>query len=43
MRIFIVPAAYNEKDNIAEMIHIFEEEVFPTIKGHDMNILIAIS
>jgi dolichol-phosphate mannosyltransferase len=41
MKIFIVPAAYNEKDNIAEMIRIFEEEVFPTIKGHDMNILIA--
>jgi glycosyltransferase involved in cell wall biosynthesis len=41
MKIYIVPAAYNEKDNIAEMIRIFEEEVFPTIKGHDMNILIA--
>ena len=41
MKIFIVPAAYNEKDNIAEMIRILEEEVFPTIKNHDMNILIA--
>lgn len=41
MKIFIVPAAYNERDNIEEMIVTLEEDVFPTIKNHDMNILIA--
>lgn len=41
MKIYIVPAAYNERDNIEEMITILEEEVFPTIQGHEMHILIA--
>ncbi len=41
MKIFIVTAAYNERDNVEEMITILEEEVFPTLKGHDMNILVA--
>lgn len=41
MKIFIVPAAYNERDNVEELITILEEEVFPEIKSHDMHILIA--
>lgn len=41
MKIFIVPAAYNERENIEEFITILEEEVFPLIKKHDMHILIA--
>lgn len=41
MKIFVVPAAYNERDNIEEMITILEEEVFPQIKNHEMHILIA--
>lgn len=41
MKIYIVPATYNEKDNIEEFITILEEEVFPKIKNHDMYILVA--
>src|SRR4051812_6832979 len=41
MKIFIVPATYNEKGNIEKLISILEEEVFPTIKHHDMHILVA--
>lgn len=41
MKVFIVPAAYNERDNIGEFIRILEEEVFPKIKNHSMHILIA--
>lgn len=41
MKIFIIPATYNEKDNIEKFITILEEEVFPTIKGHEMHILVA--
>lgn len=41
MKVYIVPAAYNEKDNIEEFITILEEEVFPKIKNHDMHILVA--
>lgn len=41
MKIYIVSAAYNEKENVRELITIFEEEVFPQIKNHDMHILIA--
>ena len=41
MKIYIVPAAYNERDNVRELITILEEEVFPEIKDHDMHILIA--
>lgn len=41
MKIFVVPATYNEKDNIEKFITILEEEVFPKIKNHQMNILVA--
>lgn len=41
MKIYIVPAAYNERENIESFITILEEEVFPKIKNHDMHILIA--
>jgi dolichol-phosphate mannosyltransferase len=41
MKIYIVSAAYNERDNIKELITILEEEVFPEIKEHEMHILIA--
>lgn len=41
MKVFIVPATYNEKDNIEKFITILEEEVFPHIKNHDMHILVA--
>jgi dolichol-phosphate mannosyltransferase len=41
MKIVIILATYNEKGNIEKIINILEEEVFPKIKGHDMNILVA--
>lgn len=41
MKIFVVPATYNEKDNIERFITVLEEEVFPKIKHHDMHILVA--
>jgi dolichol-phosphate mannosyltransferase len=41
MKIYIVSAAYNERDNIKELITILEEEVSPEIKEHEMHILIA--
>jgi len=41
MKVFVVPATYNEKDNIEQFITIFEEEVFPKIKNHDLHILVA--
>lgn len=41
MKIFVVPATYNEKDNIEKFITTLEEEVFPKIKGHQMHILVA--
>lgn len=41
MKIFVIPATYNEADNIEQFITILEEEVFPKIQGHDMNILVA--
>ncbi len=41
MKIYIVPATYNEKGNIERLITILEEEVFPSIKHHDMHILVA--
>lgn len=41
MKIFVIPATYNEKDNIGEFIKILEEEVFPKIKNHQMYILVA--
>lgn len=41
MKIFVVPATYNEKDNIEKFITVLEEEVFPKIEGHEMHILVA--
>lgn len=41
MKVFVVPATYNEKDNIEKFITVLEEEVFPKIKNHDMHILVA--
>ncbi len=41
MKIFVIPATYNEADNIEKFITVLEEEVFPKIKGHEMHILVA--
>jgi dolichol-phosphate mannosyltransferase len=41
MKVFIIPATYNEKGNIERLITIMEEEVFPKIKNHEMHILVA--
>ncbi len=41
MKIFIVPATYNESENIEKFITTLEEEVFPKIKNHEMHILVA--
>lgn len=41
MKIFVVPATYNEKDNIGKFITTLEEDVFPKIKTYEMYILIA--
>jgi dolichol-phosphate mannosyltransferase len=41
MKIFVVPATYNEKENIEKFITVLEEEVFPKIKNHEMHILVA--
>jgi dolichol-phosphate mannosyltransferase len=41
MRVFIIPATYNEKGNIERLISVMEEDVFPRIKNHDLHILVA--
>jgi len=41
MKIFVVPATYNEKENIEKFITVLEEEVFPQIKNHEMHIIVA--
>jgi dolichol-phosphate mannosyltransferase len=41
MKIFVVPATYNEKENIERFITVLEEEVFPQIKNHEMHIIVA--
>jgi len=41
MKIFVIPATYNEKENIEKFITVLEEEVFPQIKGYEMHILVA--
>lgn len=41
MKIFVIPATYNEADNIEKFITVLEEEVFPKIKNHEMHILVA--
>lgn len=41
MKVFVIPATYNEKGNIEQLITIMEDEVFPLIKNHKMHILVA--
>ena len=41
MIIVIVIPTYNERDNIKRLITALEEEVFPKMKDHDMNILVV--
>lgn len=41
MRVVVVTATYNEKGNIERLITILEEEIFPTIKNHEMSIVVA--
>lgn len=41
MKVFVIPATYNEKENIGKLIEVLEEEVFPKIKNHDMHIMVA--
>lgn len=41
MKIFVIPATFNEADNIEEFITTLEEDVFPKIHGHEMHILVA--
>ncbi len=41
MKVYVIPATYNEHDNIEEFITVIENEVFPKIKGHEMHILVA--
>lgn len=41
MKVVVVIPTYNEKGNIEKLIKILEEEIFPEIKNHDMNILVA--
>ncbi|MBI4096421.1 MAG: glycosyltransferase [Candidatus Levybacteria bacterium] len=41
MKITVITATYNEKGNIERLIAILEENVFPKIKNHEMNILVA--
>ena len=41
MKIYIIPATYNEKDNIEKFVTTLEEEVIPTIRDHQVNILVA--
>ncbi len=41
MKIFIIPATYNEKENIEKFITVLEDEVLPQIKNHEMHILVA--
>lgn len=41
MKVIIILPTYNEKGNIERLIDILEREVFPKIKDHDINILVA--
>lgn len=41
MKVVIIIPTYNEKGNIERLIKILEEEIFPKIKNHNMNILVA--
>lgn len=41
MKVVIIIPTYNEKGNIERLIKILEEDVFPKVKNHNMNILVA--
>lgn len=41
MKVVIIIPTYNEKGNVERLIKILEEEIFPKIKNHEMNILVA--
>lgn len=41
MKAVVIIPTYNEKGNIEKLIDILEKEVFPNVKNHDMNILVA--
>ena len=41
MKVVIIIPTYNEKGNIENLVQILENDVFPKIKNHDMNILVA--
>ncbi len=41
MKVVIITPTYNEKGNIDKLIPVLENEIFPKIKNHEMNILVA--
>ena len=41
MKIVVIIPTYNEKENVGRLIDVFENEVFPKITGHILNILVA--
>lgn len=41
MKAVVVIPTYNEKENIAKIVPLLENDVFPKIKNHDMAILVA--
>ena len=41
MKVVIIIPTYNEKGNIERLIRILEDKILPTIKNHNMNILVA--
>lgn len=41
MKVVIIIPTYNEKGNIERLVEILENDIFPQIKNHDMNILVA--
>ncbi len=41
MKVVVIIPTYNEKGNIEKLVEILEKEIFPKIKSHNMNILVA--
>lgn len=41
MKVVVIIPTYNEKENIERMIDVLEEEIFPKIKSHQMEILVV--
>ncbi len=41
MKVVVIIPTYNEKGNIERLVEILETDIFPRIKNHDMNILVA--